>query len=252
MKNESLLLEITGVDTCEIVVRFEFLAQMFDEVGDASALVHLHVVRERSGNKILVDGDQAGEGHGGKAEGTHGFVDLGHVFGTDAAIVSELHIGFDVLDQFIEVKELGAFERSGVFETITIDVETVFEGVEVARLTSAFAYRGRRRFGKGGLDYFSFDAAEFEGFFIVALRVGEDGLEVGEEFFAGRLTCGTQGERFNGIGLKQRTCNEKVAAERAQLVVGERGAGVGILGGRVDGRDGGFGHGDSLKGKDVI
>ncbi len=247
---KSLFLEITGVDTCEIIVRFEFLAQMFDEVGDAGALVHLHVVRERSGNKILVDGDQAGEGHGGQAEGTHGFVDLGHFLGADTVIVGELHVGFDALDQFVEVKKLGAFERGGIFETVTIDVETVFEGVEVAGLTSAFALRGRRGFGKGRFDNLFFHVGEFEGFFIVAPGVGEDGFEAGKEFFAGRLPVGTGGKGLDGIGFQQRTRDEKVGAEGAKLLVGERGTRIGIISGGGDWGDwgdGDFGHAGSLK-----
>lgn len=240
-----MLVHFGEVDAGEVGDGGEFLAQVFDEVGDVGALGHFHVVRQGGGHELVVDADEAGEGHGSQAEGAHGFVDLGHVPATNAVIVGELHEGFDVLDQFVQVEELGTLERGGVLEAAAVDVETVLEGVEVAGLGAALAPgrgRGRGERRERRIDPSVFEAVVCEGVGVVALGVGEDGFEVGEEFLARRLTGGTKGEGLDGIGFEQGTRDEEITAEGAQLVVGERGAGVGILGGGVGGRDGGFWH----------
>lgn len=92
--------------------------------------------------ELVVEVHEAGQTYGGHGEGAEGFV----VFG-DGAVLKTLLIGsvdvvFEMFDDVVKVKELGAFNWGGVADGTAFDVEAVFEGVEVAGLPAAAAFEG--------------------------------------------------------------------------------------------------------------
>ena len=109
---------------------------MIDDLEDIGVLVNGDGLREGGGDVMVVDGDEAGEGHAGKGEGTHGFVDLREVFGEATGLVGVLDKILDVVDDVGDVKELSTLQGGGVAEAVTLEVETVLEGVAVARLAA--------------------------------------------------------------------------------------------------------------------
>lgn len=107
---------------------------MFDEVDDGGTFFDLEVGGVRGGDVFGVGVDEAGEADGGEGEGAHGLVDLEHVVEADAMLVGVAHVVFAILDDVVDVEELGALDGGGVADGAPVDVEAVLESIEVAGL----------------------------------------------------------------------------------------------------------------------
>ena len=133
----SFALKVGGIDVGKVDDGGEFLFVMFDYFKDAGFFIDLDVAGEGGGDVLVVHGDEAGEGHAGKGKGAHGFVDLVEVLGEETGLVGVLHEVFDVIDDVVDIEKLGTLERGGVADACAFEVETMFEGVEVAWLSTA-------------------------------------------------------------------------------------------------------------------
>ena len=132
----SIMFETAEVEVGEVNDGGKFLCVMFNDLEDVGVLVDADGVGEGGGDVLVVHGDEAGEGHAGKGEGTHGFVDLGEVFGEETGLVGVLHEVLDVVNHVGDVEEFSALQGGGVADAGAFEVETVLESVEVAGLAT--------------------------------------------------------------------------------------------------------------------
>jgi hypothetical protein len=135
------MLNAAEVKVGEVDDGSEFLFVMFNNLEDVGVLVDADGVGEGGGDVLVVHGDEASEGHAGKGERTHGFVDLGEVFGEEPGLVGVLHEVFDIVNHIGDVEKFSALQGGGVADAGAFEVETVLEPVEVSGLASAFPFR---------------------------------------------------------------------------------------------------------------
>ena len=136
----SIMLNAAEVEVGEVDDGGEFLFVMFNDLEDVGVLVDADGVGEGGGDVLVVHGDEASEGHAGKGEGAHGFVDLGEVFGEETGLVGVLHEVFDIVDDVVDVEKFSTLQGGGVADAGTFEVEAVLESVEVAGLASPASF----------------------------------------------------------------------------------------------------------------
>lgn len=88
--------------------------------------------------ELVVEVDETGEPGGGDGNGTQGNVEVIEGLAFHALLIGREDVFFGVGDDVDEVEKLGALNGGGVADGATLDVEAMFEGVEVAGLSAPF------------------------------------------------------------------------------------------------------------------
>lgn len=120
-----------------------FLFVMFDQVHNGRTPGQHHVTRKGSALKLVVQVQKTNKSHARNRQRTHGIVDLRNGATLQPLLIGDSHEFFVLDDDVVEVKKLSPFKGGGIADGLALEIKTMFIGIEIAGLGTAFVFGGR-------------------------------------------------------------------------------------------------------------